>query len=146
MLLVNQSGIVLAHEDHAKVIRFENNGHPKLATLADFGVPVLAQLAPIVKEMDTENPHDTILTVNHERWHISISPLKLEGTNPLFLVSAIPDHELMATAYSLIHKLLIAMAFAIFLAVPITAIMAIVFSAFAGTRPLAVLLSRDGRL
>ena len=33
-----------------------------------------------------------------------------------------------------------------FLAVPITAIMAIVFSAFAGTRPLAVLLSRDGRL
>jgi AI-2 transport protein TqsA len=33
-----------------------------------------------------------------------------------------------------------------FLAVPITAIMAIVFSQFAGTRPLAVLLSRDGRL
>jgi len=33
-----------------------------------------------------------------------------------------------------------------FLAVPITAIMAIVFSGFAGTRPLAVLLSRDGRL
>ena len=33
-----------------------------------------------------------------------------------------------------------------FLAVPITAIMAIVFSEFAGTRPLAVLLSRDGRL
>ena len=33
-----------------------------------------------------------------------------------------------------------------FLAVPITAIMAIVFSQFAGTRPIAVLLSRDGRL
>ncbi len=33
-----------------------------------------------------------------------------------------------------------------FLAVPITAIMAIVFSRFAGTRPIAVLLSRDGRL
>jgi predicted PurR-regulated permease PerM len=33
-----------------------------------------------------------------------------------------------------------------FLAVPITAIMAIVFSEFAGTRPIAVLLSRDGRL
>ena len=33
-----------------------------------------------------------------------------------------------------------------FLAVPITAIMAIVFSAFEGTRPIAVLLSRDGRL
>jgi predicted PurR-regulated permease PerM len=33
-----------------------------------------------------------------------------------------------------------------FLAVPITAIMAIVLSGFAGTRPIAVLLSRDGRL
>jgi hypothetical protein len=30
--------------------------------------------------------------------------------------------------------------------VPITAIMAIVFSGFSGTRPIAVLLSRDGRL
>jgi len=33
-----------------------------------------------------------------------------------------------------------------FLAVPITAIMAIVFSEFAGTRPVAILLSRSGRL
>ena len=33
-----------------------------------------------------------------------------------------------------------------FLAVPITAILAIVFSEFAGTRPIAVLLSRSGRL
>jgi predicted PurR-regulated permease PerM len=33
-----------------------------------------------------------------------------------------------------------------FLAVPITAIMTIVFSAFPGTRPIAVLLSRNGRL
>ncbi|HRP30208.1 MAG TPA: AI-2E family transporter [Burkholderiaceae bacterium] len=33
-----------------------------------------------------------------------------------------------------------------FLAVPITAILAIVLSEFAGTRPIAVLLSRDGRL
>jgi AI-2 transport protein TqsA len=33
-----------------------------------------------------------------------------------------------------------------FLAVPITAIMTIVFSGFPGTRPIAILLSRDGRL
>jgi AI-2 transport protein TqsA len=33
-----------------------------------------------------------------------------------------------------------------FLAVPITAIMAIVFSQFDGTRPIAVLLSRSGRV
>ena len=33
-----------------------------------------------------------------------------------------------------------------FLAVPITAIMAIVFSEFDGSRPIAVLLSRSGRV
>ena len=33
-----------------------------------------------------------------------------------------------------------------FLAVPITAILTIVFSEFPGTRPIAVLLSRSGRL
>jgi AI-2 transport protein TqsA len=33
-----------------------------------------------------------------------------------------------------------------FLAVPITAIMTIVFSEFSGTRPIAVLLSKNGRL
>ena len=33
-----------------------------------------------------------------------------------------------------------------FLAVPITAIMAIVFSEFPGTRPIAVLLSRNGQI
>jgi predicted PurR-regulated permease PerM len=33
-----------------------------------------------------------------------------------------------------------------FLAVPVTAVMAIVFSEFAATRPIAVLLSRNGRL
>jgi AI-2 transport protein TqsA len=33
-----------------------------------------------------------------------------------------------------------------FLAVPITAVMTIVLSEFPGTRPIAVLLSRDGRL
>jgi len=33
-----------------------------------------------------------------------------------------------------------------FLAVPITAVMAIVFSRFAGTRPIAVMLSRNGEL
>ena len=33
-----------------------------------------------------------------------------------------------------------------FLAVPITAIMTIVFSEFAGTRPIAVLLSKNGKL
>ena len=64
MLLANQAGIILAHEDHAKVIRFTHDGQPKLATLADFGIPVVAQLAPIVKGMAAITPQNMILTAN----------------------------------------------------------------------------------
>ena len=124
MLLVNQMGLILAHEDHAKVIQLSHDGRPKLATLANFGVPVMAQLAPIAKDMAVKKPQNMILTADGEKWHVSINPLELEGTNPLFLINAIPDRELMASAYSLIHKLLIAMSLAILLAIPITWLMA----------------------
>ena len=128
MLLVNQQGIILAHEDHAKIISVSAEGRPKLATLADFGVPVIAQLAPIVKNASREAPQNRVLSVNGEQWHVSISPLQFEGTNPLFLISAIPDAELMASAYSLIHKLLIAMALAMSTTILLTWLLARVIS------------------
>ena len=128
MLLVNQQGIILAHEDHAKIISVSAEGRPKLATLADFGVPVIAQLAPIVKNANRETAQNRVLSVEGEQWHVSISPLQFEGTNPLFLISAIPDAELMASAYSLIHKLLIAMALAMSTTVLLTWLLARIIS------------------
>ena len=70
MLLVNQQGIILAHEDHAKVISVSADGRPKLATLADFGVPVIAQLAPIVKNANRETAQNRVLSVEGEQWHV----------------------------------------------------------------------------
>ena len=49
-----------------------------------------------------------------------IRPVKLEGTRPLFLITAIPDRELMAAAHALMRHSLIVMALVILLAIPIT--------------------------
>ena len=124
LLLTNPQGIILAHEDHNKVITIESSGQPKLATLETFGDPVVERLAPIIRVASDTQPTSITLKVDKEDWHVTVSPLQLEGTRPLYLISAIPDRELMAAAYSLIHKLLIAMSLALLLAVPATWLMA----------------------
>ena len=136
ILLANRAGTILAHENDKKLIRPspDDSERPVLSTLADFGTPILAHLAPVVREMDESVTKHQFMEVNAEAWHITISPLKLEGANLLFLISAIPDRELMAAAYSLMHKLFITMALAILLAIPITW-----FLARAISKPLRIL-------
>ena len=53
-------------------------------------------------------------------WHAAIRPVKLEGATPLFLITAIPDRELMASAQQLMRHSLIATVLVILLAIPIT--------------------------
>ena len=138
ILLTNRAGTILAHEDDKKLIRpsTDDSERPVLSTLTDFGTPILAHLAPTVREMDEDasvTKHQ-FMEVDGVAWHITISPLKLEGANLLFLISAIPDHELMAAAYSLMQKLFITMALAILLAIP-----SIWFLARAISKPLRIL-------
>ena len=60
------------------------------------------------------------LAVGDEKWHAAIQTLRLEGTQPLFLVTAMPDRELMAAAYSQLRQALLVMGLVILLAIPIT--------------------------
>ncbi len=124
MLLVNRQGIILAHEDHSKIISIAPNGQPKLATLETFDSPVARRLLPVIKDISDAQATSLLLKLDQEDWHVTISPLQLEGTRPLYLISAIPDRELMSAAYTLINQLLVAMAIALLLAVPATWLMA----------------------
>ena len=121
-VLVNRTGQILAHEDNAKVIRLPPtaDGRPVLATLSDFGAPVLAQLSPLIQGANDEMMQTRTLEVDGETWYVTVSPLKLEGAAPLFLISAIPEVELMAAAHTLMRQLFVAMALVIALAIPIT--------------------------
>ena len=122
VLVVNREGRILAHEDHQKVISRSgtSDGQPVLPTLSVFGIPVLAKLAPIVKGMDDKETRNMIVDAAGNVWHVSISPIRFEGANPLFLISAIPDDELMAAAHGLIRHSFIAMVVIMLLAIPIT--------------------------
>jgi HD-GYP domain-containing protein (c-di-GMP phosphodiesterase class II) len=122
LAIVNRQGQVLAYEDYAKVVKWPDgeDGRPVLATLAELGVPALAQIAPIVKSLEDSATQDLILKIAGDEWYVSIRAFQLEGTHPLFLISAIPDRELMADAHRLLRHLFAAMALVILLAVPLT--------------------------
>lgn len=126
VVLVNQAGQTLAYEEPGKAVRLPEtpDGKPVLASMSELGAPVLAQLLPILQGMDGSAAREQSLEVNGEPWHAAIRPIKLEGTAPLFLVTAIPDSELMSAANLLLQQSLIAMALIILLAVPVTWVLA----------------------
>ena len=126
VVLVNQAGQTLAYEEPGKAVRLPEtpDGKPVLASMSELGAPVLAQLLPILQGMDGSAAREQSLEVDGESWHAAIRPIKLEGTAPLFLVTAIPDSELMSAANLLLQQSLIAMALVILLAVPVTWVLA----------------------
>lgn len=121
LVITNREGFLLAHENPAKVIaqRTTADGKPVLAKLAELGVPVLAQLQPMLATIDERSTQNFEKRIGGETWHVSINPLQLEGANTLFLISAIPDQELMAAAHALLRKLFMTMALVIVVAIPI---------------------------
>lgn len=124
--LVNRESSILAYEDYARLISHsvEANGRAVLLKLAELNVQVLAQLAPLVEKMDEELVQKLIVEVAGELWHATVSPVKMAGATPLFLITAIPDKELMAPAYNLIRQSSMVMVLVILLAIPITWVLA----------------------
>ena len=122
VVLANRAGQALAYEDVGKSVRLPDtpDGKPVLANISELGAPVLDQLLPILQDMDGSAARELSLSVAGEEWHAAIRPVKLEGTRPLFLITAIPDRELMAAAHTLMRHSLIVMALVILLAIPVT--------------------------
>lgn len=121
LALVNSQGDLLAYENFDQVVRLPDNenGKPTLAKLDKIGVPVLARLLPDVLRADANSALNMTLDLD-ETWRTAIRPISLEGSNTLFLVSAIPDSELMLAAHKLLRQLLITLAIVIALTIPIT--------------------------
>jgi len=122
VVLANQLGQTIGYEDASKAVKvpLSPDGKPVLADIADLGSPVLARLAPVLRQMNGALNQTLSLAVGDEKWHAAIQTLRLEGTQPLFLVTAMPDRELMAAAYSQLRQALLVMGLVILLAIPIT--------------------------
>ena len=123
IVLANERGHTIAFEDLTKAVRLVD-GNPVLANVSDLGIPVLAQLAPKLGNFDEKAAQNLLLTVDGSDWHASIRPVRLEGAGALFLITAIPDDELMSAAYRLMHHSLIATILVILLAIPVTWLLA----------------------
>ena len=122
VVLANQLGQTIGYEDASKAVKvpLSPDGKPVLADIADLGSPVLERLAPVLRQMNGALDQILSLAVGDEKWHAAIQTLRLEGTQPLFLITAIPDRELMAAAYSQLRQALLVVGLVILLAIPIT--------------------------
>lgn len=121
IVLASKSGRTIAYPDASKAIRppKEPNGQPILAEIGELS-PVLAAVAPLLASSATPAAATRSLEVGGERWHTTIHPVKLEGADPLYLITGIPDRELMTAANQLLEKSLLAIALVILLAIPTT--------------------------
>ena len=123
IVLVNDGGRTIAFGDPKKTVRLVE-GNPVLTNVSDLGIPVLAKLAPNLGNFDEKAAQNLLLTVDGRDWHASIRPVRLEGAGALFLITAIPDEELMSAAYRLIRHSLMATILVILLAIPVTWLLA----------------------
>jgi hypothetical protein len=97
-----------------------DDGSPALARLDELGVPVLVPLLATVRSMQGPASRTLPVEVAGTRWRASINPLLLEDVPPLYLVTAIPEHELMADAYRLIEHSAIATLVVLLFTIPLT--------------------------
>ena len=121
VLLTNPAAQIIIREDDEKLSgrTLDSRDRPILETLASSGIPVLAQLAPVVRDMSGDDARNLTIKVDQALWHVTLSPMHLEGTGALLAVTAIPDGELMAAAHALLRHAAIVMALVALLAIPV---------------------------
>ncbi len=126
MVLVNPEGYVLAYGDASRMLLAppEGDGSPALARVDELGVPALVPLLPTVISMGGKATQTLRVKVGDEDWRASVSPLLLEGVPPLYIVTAIPERELMAGALQLIHHSAISTLLVLLLTIPVTWLLA----------------------
>ncbi len=127
VVLANREGLAIADENMAQAIKSSAtpDGKPALPRLTDLGIPVLARLAELLPTLDDASTgRDLALTVDGAGWHASLRPVQMEGAKPLYLITAIPDAELMVAAERLMRHAALATVLVILLAIPITWLLA----------------------
>ena len=75
LLLANARGEILAYESFDKVVHAPTGGdaQPILAKLTEIGLPILAQLAPLLSSGASQSTESMTLTVAGETWRAGIS-------------------------------------------------------------------------
>lgn len=120
--LVDRQGFVIAHEDSRRLVVLPegSDAKPSLKQLADFGIPVLAQLGNAPETALSAGEGARYLRVADDDWRVSISAVQFDGAQPLYLLIAIPDRELLAAAIKLRSLTVTVSLLVVLLAIPLT--------------------------
>lgn len=121
LVLVSRDGYVVAHEDLKRLIAppATPDARPALNSLDDFGIPALAGLtSSITKDMSSQGISKTV-EIDGGDWRVSVLPIALEGSEPLYLMTAIPNSELFATALKIRSTSILITLLVILIAVPV---------------------------
>ena len=100
------------------------DGKPALPKLQDLGSPVLAEFAARFPRLEQQAVQHLAMTAGGGDWHVSVNPVVLEGASKLFLVTAIPDAELMSDARRIVSYSALATILIILLAIPVAWVLA----------------------
>ncbi len=129
LVIVDSHGYALAYEDVSRLARpaAEADGKPHLVRIDALGVPVLVPLLAAVTALP-ENGHgrqaQTLrLDVDGRAWRASISPIGRDDS-PLYLLTAVPENELMAGALDLMRRSAVATLLVLLLTIPFTWLLA----------------------
>lgn len=123
LVLVSRDGHVVAYEDLGRLIATPakpgEQGQAVLKHLDDFDIPALAgSVSSITKNMAPQGISRTV-EVEGEDWRVSVLPIALEGSEPLYLMTAIPKSELFATALKIRSASILITLLVILIALPV---------------------------
>lgn len=123
LAITDPKGALVAHEDvFALGHTVTDDGQPRLASLENFGVPILASVAQNVDLRTALQQEWTrqVLVSEGEHWQVAITRLASEGVSDLLLVIAIPHHELLAAVYQQARVVGLAAAIIVLVSIPLT--------------------------
>jgi len=104
LTVVNSQGLIVATATGSREVMsyggLENA--PALTPLKDSTNPLLASIVEPIRDMDGEHSLSTKVNLNGVVWRVNAHPVVVLKELPkLFLISAIPEHELLGNAYKL---------------------------------------------
>ncbi|TDV35790.1 HAMP domain-containing protein [Paraburkholderia caballeronis] len=102
LALANPDGRLVASDLPASVVATANDGSYRLMHSREAGIPVLARLGDAVLLSSSASASASgpggLMDVDGSGWYTSVSRLSFDGTEPLYLVSAVPEAEAMSSA------------------------------------------------
>jgi len=122
VLITNQQGLTLAHEDMGRLVDAtgDGSGKPRLKHLSELGIPVIAKAGDLLPGMQEGGRASERLETASDTWNITIRPVVLESGKPFFLIMAIPESELLASAIKLRQTSILITLLIILIALPVT--------------------------